>query len=285
MSPAKLFMLRFLILLVAIALPAGGIAFWAGKPAKYDLPTLEAWAPVKEAGPSARALADGLTRVAGPARPQPPEWFNAEDQSLLAKAEAAWRGGKLQEGLGHLMVLSSRLDDQGKTMADFLPLVAPDIASWLLSSYFAPLLLGVLLVFFAFLVFLPWLVRRLIDALKVLIGIAIAVAAIVGAIGLCLSLSSHHALVFTLIEYFVAVVVLTLVGNLWLAFRRGRAPRRVIPAAEPAPAAVPLRRESRVVQPLVPRGRASELPPPALAEPPAPEPLPAGALREREAGN
>jgi len=284
MSPAKLFFLRFLILLVAIALPAGGFVFWAGKPAKYDLPTMEAWAPVKEAGPSARALADGLTSLAGPARPQAPDWFNAEDQDLLAKGEAAWKGGKLQEGLGHLMVLSSRLEDQGKTMADFVPLVAPDIASWLLSSYFAPLLLGVLLVFFAFLIFMPWLIRRMIDAVKVLIGIAIGVAAIAGAIGLCLSLSSQHALVFTLIEYFVVVVVLTIIGNLWLLFRRGKGPRRVIPA-EPAPLPVGTgpRRESRVVQPLMPRGRQGELPPPALApEPAAAEPA-ATPLREREA--
>ena len=192
MSPAKLFFLRFLILLVAIAIPAGGFAFWAGKPAKLDLPTLEAWAPVKEAGPS------------------------------------------------------------------------------------APLLLGVLLVFFVFLIYMPWLIRRLIDAVKVLIGIAIAAAAIAGAIGLCLSLSAQHALVFTLIEYFVGVVTLTVIGNLWLLFRRGKAPRRVIPA-DPAPLPAGPRRDSRVVQPLMPRGRQGELPPPGLAEHTA-EPL-----REREA--
>ena len=279
MSPAKLFLLRFLILLVAIALPAGGFVFWAGKPAKLDLPTLEAWAPVKEAGPSARALADSLTHLAGPARPPTPEWFNAEDQDLLAKGETAWKSGKLKEGLGHLIVLSSRLEDQGKTMADFVPLVAPDIASWLLSSYFAPLLLGILLVIFAGVVFLPWLVRRLMDAFKLLIGVAIAAAAVVGAIGLCLSLSSHHALIFTLVEYLVAVVVLTVIGNAWLLLRRGKGPRRVIPA-EPAALPVVPRRESRVVQPLVPRGRQGELPPPALAEASA---EPAAPLREREA--
>ena len=48
MSPAKLFLMRFLILLLAIILPAGVITFWAGQPAKFDLPTLETWAPVKE---------------------------------------------------------------------------------------------------------------------------------------------------------------------------------------------------------------------------------------------
>ena len=262
MSPAKLFLLRFLILLLAIVLPAGVITFWAGQPAKFDLPTLETWAPVKEAGPSARAMADGLTRLAGPARPQLPEWFNAEDQDLLAKTKAGWKAGKLQEGLGHLMVLSSRLEDQGKTMADFVPLVAPDIASWLLSSYFAPLLLGILLVVFTFLIFMPWLIRRLIDALKVLIGVAIGFAVIAGAIVLCLSLSSQHALVFTLIEYSVAVVALLVLGNIWLLFRAGAQPRRVIIAES----ALNSRRETRVVQPLVPRGRQGELPPPGLAD-------------------
>ncbi len=267
MSPAKLFVLRSLILLLAIALPAGGFVFWAGKPAKLDLSSMEAWSPVKSPGPSTRALAEGLTRLAGPAHAQPPEWFNAEDQDLLGKTKAAWERNKLQEGLGHLMVLSSRLEDQGKTMADFMPLVAPDIASWLISSYFAPVLLGLLLVVFAFLVFMPWLVRRLIDALKVLIGIAIAVAAIVGAIALCLSISGQPALVFTLIEYTVTVVVLAVVGNVWLLIRRGRKPRRVIPS-QPAPQLPPqVRRESRVVQPLAPRNRQGELPPPALAEP------------------
>ncbi len=279
MSPAKLFVLRFLILLLAIALPAGGFVFWAGKPAKLDIPSIEAWAPVKAPGPSAHALADGLTRLAGPPHTQPPEWFNAEDQDLLGKTKAAWTNNKLQEGLGHLMVLSSRLEDQGKTMADFVPLVAPDIASWLLSSYFAPVLLGLLLVVFAFLVFMPWLVRRLIDALKVLIGIAIGIAAIVGAIALCLSISSQPAMVFTLIEYSVIVVVLTVVGNIWLMIRRSRTPRRVIPnqpAQQSQPAAI--RRESRVVQPLAPRGRQGELPPPGLAEPTDS----AAPLRERE---
>ncbi len=268
MSPAKLYLMRFLILLVALALPAGGFVFWAGKPAQLDLPSIAAWAPVKEPGPSARALADGLTRLAGPTRPKPPEWFTAEDQELLAKTETAWKASKLQEGMGHLMVLSSRLDEQGKTMADFVPLVAPDLASWLLSSYFAPLLLGVLLVVFSFLIFLPWLVRRLIDAVKVLIGIAIGMAAIIGAITLCLSLSAQHAVVFTLIEYLVAVVGITALGNVWLVFQRSKTPRRVIPI-ESAGLAGPgggIRRESRVVQPLVPRGRQSELPPPGLAE-------------------
>ena len=151
---------------------------------------------------------------------------------------------------------------------------------WLLSSYFAPLLLGILLVVFAFLILMPWLIRRLIDALKVLIGVAVGVAAVIGAVALCLSLSSQHALVFTLIEYFVAVVVLTVIGNIWLLFRRGKAPpRRVIPAE---PASLPPnnpRRESRVVQPLMPRGRQGELPPPALAEPAA-EPAAVPPVRE-----
>ena len=289
MSPAKLFLLRFLILLVAIALPAGGFVFWAGKPAKFDIPTLEAWAPVKDAGPSARALADGLTRLAGPTRPQLPDWFNAEDQDLLAKGEASWKAGKLQEGLGHLMVLSSRLEDQGKTMADFVPLVAPDIASWLLANYFAPGLLGLLMVILVFVIFLPWLVRRLVDALKLLVGVAIGIAALAVAFSVCLSLSAHHALVFTLVEYSVAVVLITIIGNLWLLFNRNKGPRRVIPA-EPVPAA-PIRRESRVVQPLVPRHRQGELPPPGLAEPtaaepvpvPVPAPAPTPVAKEREA--
>ena len=283
MSPAKLFLLRFLILLVALALPAGGFVFWAGKPAKLDIPTLEAWAPVKDAGPSARALADGLTRLTGPTRPQLPDWFNAEDQDLLAKGEASWKAGKLQEGLGHLMVLSSRLEDQGKTMADFVPLVAPDIATWLVANYFAPVLLGLLLVTLAFVIFLPWLVRRLVDALKLLVGVAVGIAALAVAFSLCLSLSSHHALIFTLVEYSVAVVLLAIVGNLWLLFNRNKTPRRVIPA-DAGPNA-PIRRESRVVQPLVPRHRQGELPPPALAEPTAGETAaaPVPAAKEREA--
>jgi len=271
MGRTKLILLRFLILLIALALPLAAVVLWAGKPAKYDIATLDGWAPIKDPGPSTKALATGVTKLAGPARTQPPEWFTAEDQDLLAKAVAALRADKLQAGLGHLMVLSSHMDERGKTLKDFLPLVAPDITAWLVATYFAPLLLGTLLVVFVFLIFMPWLVRRLLDAFKVLIGILVCAAAIAGAIAICLSLSSQHALVFTLIEYLVVVVTLTVLGNLILLWRLRRTPKPL-----PAPA------RDYPQTPLPRRERAPALPPqPAVApayrpneRPPAPPPEP-----------
>jgi len=243
MNRAKLIFLRVLILLAAVAVPAAGLVFWAGKPATFDVATLDAWAPVKDPGPSTRALAQGVTRLAGPARTAPPDWFTAEDQDLLAKAEADLHADKLQASLGHLMVLSSHLDERGKTLKDFLPLVAPDIASWLVASYFAPLLLGTLLVVFVFLIFLPWLVRRLVDALKVLAGVAIGAGVIAAAVLVSLSIAGQKALVFTAIEYLVAVVVITVLGNVIVLWGAGRKPK---PKPVPGPAyqrEVPARRE------------------------------------------
>lgn len=246
MSRAKLIFLRVLILLVALALPAAGLVVWAGKPATFDVAALDAWAPIKDPGPSTRVLAQGVTRLAGPARAQPPDWFTAEDQDLLAKAEAALHADKLQAGLGHLMVLSSHLDERGKTLKDFLPLVAPDIAAWLVATYFAPLLLGTLLVVFAFLIFLPWLVRRLMDALRMLGAVAIGVGVITAAVVISLSITGERALVFTAIEYLMTVVALTLLGNLIVLLGARRKPK---PAAVPVPRPpeVPVRRERGTV--------------------------------------
>ncbi|MEI8393270.1 MAG: hypothetical protein WCF85_00945 [Rhodospirillaceae bacterium] len=260
MSRFKMIFWRILILLIAVTLPAGGAVMWVGQPAAYDIATLNNWAPIKETGPSARLLAQGVTRLAGPARSNPPDWFGKEDQELLDKGKIALQAGKLQAGLGHLMVLSSHLEERGKTLNDFLPLVAPDIASWLVASYFAPLLLGVLVVTLAVLIFLPWLVRRLIDALKVLVGLILALAAAGLAISVGLSLSGERALVFTLIEYLAAVVMIIILGNMILFTRSRRKPK-------PAPATglpYPVRRDkgAATVLPL-----AAQRPAPALLGP------------------
>jgi hypothetical protein len=292
MIRAKLLLMRFLVLVFAIAAPAGVIVLMVGQPpAAYDLTTLENWAPFKAAGPSSRALADGVTRLAGPKRNAPPDWFNAEDQDLLSKARAAWEANKLQEGLGHLMVLSSRMDDQGKTLKDFLPMVAPDIATWLVSTYFAPALMGTLLVMLASIVFLPWLARRLLDVVKVMIGLGLAIAAAVAAVALCLSLPSQSALVYTLVEYLTAVVILTIIGNTILLFRRWRKPPpvAVAPVAVTVPVAAlepPLRRErpsvlqssyqppgrNRLVERPAPASAPAEAAPTLEADPAAPAP-------------
>ena len=168
---------------------------------------------------------------------------------MLDQAVAALRANHLQEGLGHLMVLSSHLEQRGKTLSDFLPLVAPDLAAWLVAAYFAPLLLGLLLVAVTLLIFAPWLVRRLIDTLRMLVGLAAVVAATSVAISLCVSLAGAPALVFTLIEYLASVVILTTLGNAVLVVRSrkrrpvavGPSPHRLDARTIPAPEAIPAR--------------------------------------------
>ena len=234
MTRTRLLLAQLAILLLALALATAGTVLLAGRPPPaYDLATLNAWAPVKEAGPSTRLLAEGVTRLAGPDREPAPDWFTVEDRQVLDQAEAALRANHLQEGLGHLMVLSSHLEQRGKTLTDFLPLVAPDLAAWLVAAYFAPVLLGLLLVAVTLLVFAPWLARRLIDTLKMLAGMAVATVATALAVSLCVSLAGQPALVFTLIEYLTLVVSLTGLGNLILLIRTRR---RNLLASRPKPA-------------------------------------------------
>jgi hypothetical protein len=247
-------LVQLAILALALAVSAGGVLLLAGKPpGAYDLAALNTWAPVKEAGPSTRLLAEGVTRLAGPNREPSPDWFTAEDRQVLDQAEAALRANHLQEGLGHLMVLSSHLEERGKTLTDFLPLVAPDLAAWLVAAYFAPLLLGLLLVAVALLVFAPWLARRLIDTLKMLAGLALAAVATSLAVSLCVSLAGEPALVFTLIEYLTSVILLTALGNLVLLVRirrrRRLAAARAITAASPGAALPPSPHQGLALEP------------------------------------
>ena len=249
MNRIQLILARTAILVLALAIPVGIAVLLVGMPKAFDLPSLNSWAPIKSAGPSTQLLAEGVTRLAGPVRSEFPDWFGADDQTVLAQAETALRANRFQEGLGHLMVLSSHLEQRGKTLGDFLPLVAPDIANWLIATYFAPLLLGTLLAAVALLILAPWLFRRLIDTLKVLAGLAAATAATALTVSLCLTLSGTPAVVFTLIEYLVAVVALTIGGNvlLFLRNRRNRPKAPALPApsaaqriaSQPQPAALP----------------------------------------------
>jgi hypothetical protein len=228
MTRARLIAAQLTVLTLALALSAGMLVLWAGKPPDgYTLTALNAWAPVKEAGPSARLLAEGVARLVGPSQQPPPDWFTAEDRAVLDQAEAALRANHLQEGLGHLMVLSGHLEQRGKTLSDFLPLVAPDLAAWLVAAYFAPLLLGMLVVTATLLIFAPWLVRRLIDTLKMLMGLVVAVGSTAVAVSLCVSLADKPALVFTAIEGLTSAVILTLLGNIALAARNRRRRHRL----------------------------------------------------------
>ena len=111
-------LLRLVTLILAAGLPlAAAVALWGPPPVSLDPAALNAWAPLKQAGPSAETLAGGVTWLAGAGHQPAPEWFGTEDQAILAKAETALRSNRLQEGLGHLMVLSSRLEERGKTLA------------------------------------------------------------------------------------------------------------------------------------------------------------------------
>ena len=240
MSRMRVILSRLMVLVVALAVPAGGLLLWTGqRPAAFDVATLNAWAPIRDAGPSAQGLAALLTRIIGPGHAEPPSWFTIDDQEQLARAEAALRANKLQQGLGHLMVLSGRLEERGKTLADFMPLVAPEIATWLVASYFAPVLLGILLLVFGFLTAAPWLARRLVDALKLLIGLGTGIIAVGLAVGLSFTIAGQRALVFTLIEYLTAVVILAGLGNLLLLLRRHRQAHRALSRHRQQPGALP----------------------------------------------
>ena len=105
---------------------------------------LNAWSPVQRAGPSAYLLARALTAAAGLRSTPPPDWFTAEDRQMLTATEAALAADKLQEAAGHLAILSSRLEERGKKTADVLPIVMPDLATYVVAAYFAPVLLGLL---------------------------------------------------------------------------------------------------------------------------------------------
>ncbi|MBI1207905.1 MAG: hypothetical protein GC191_11535 [Azospirillum sp.] len=255
MSRLRLFGLRLIVVLVAAGLPlAGLVAVKGGPPATLDVASLDAWSPLRSAGPSTRLLARGLTNLAGVGADVEPQWFTADDRRFLDDAETAIRNNKLKEALGQLMVLSSRLEDRGKTLDDFLPLVMPDLATWMIANYFAPVLLGSLLVMLALLIFGPWLIRRFYDFLKLLMTLVLGIGAVAVAATLCFALAGQKALVFVLIEYLAAVAVLLTLGNLMLYAAQRRRARSEARAAGSGSAELPGRPASAV-------GTAAALPP------------------------
>ncbi|MEI6984815.1 MAG: hypothetical protein WCK65_01695 [Rhodospirillaceae bacterium] len=230
MARFKSIALRILILLLSVMVPAGLAVLVVGKPPTgYDVAALDAWAPIKKPGPSTQTLANAVSRLAGPPQSQLPDWFSTEDRDQLAKAETSLHADKLRAGIGHLMLLCSQLEERGKTHADVLPVVAPMLAAWLVGTYFAPLLLGVLTVVVALLVILPALRRGMAGLIKVIAGLALALVGIGLVLRLCLSLSGHTALVFSLIEYLAVVVTLAIVGNMMVLFQslRSHPPQHV----------------------------------------------------------
>jgi len=209
------FILRALVLVLALALPLLAASIFVGAPPpSLNVHDLDQWSPVRSPGPSTEVLAQGLTYLAGVGEGEYPEWFTEEDQALLAQAKTALDNNKLQQAMGHLMVLSGNLEERGKTLNDFIPIVAPDLSSWIVANYFAPIILGTLFVCLTLLIFGPWLIKRFYDFLKLLITLLISLVAIAFAASLCFAIASEKALVFALIEYLTLVALLLCIGNL-----------------------------------------------------------------------
>jgi hypothetical protein len=215
--------LRIVVLCLALLAPLGVATLLTGTPppTSMNVTELDQWSPVRDPGPTTSLLARGLT-IAGVGETRYPDWFKAEDAKLLGDAKAELERNKLQAAMGHLMVLSSRIEDQGKTLSDFLPIVVPDLASWIIANYFAPILLGTLFVALTLLVFGPWLARRFYDFLKLLTTLILALIGIGFAASLCFAIASQKALVFSLIEYLAMVAVLLSVGNLAVSWNQRR---------------------------------------------------------------
>ena len=219
----KHFMIKLGILLVALTVPLlVGIALRGSMPADTSLTALDQWSPVQEAGPTAKALSDGIAWVIGVRTPPPPDWMSPEDQADLQKAREAGAANNMQEMLGHLLVISGHVQEKGKTLRDFLPLVMPDIVSYVLANTMAPILLGALALFLVLTVFAPWIVRRLIELLRLLTMLTLAIGALVGMVILGFAMSGRPGLVYGLIEYMAAVTALLLLGNLLHAVMRTR---------------------------------------------------------------
>lgn len=243
MSRWRLAGLRLLVLWLALALPVLWALNSTGTPPRsLAVDDLDAWSPVRSAGPSAQFLARGLTGLVGVAAGPPPEWTTPEDREMLARAEGALGAGKLKEAMGHLFILSSRLEERGKTVDDLLPTLLPGAATWVVANVFAPVLLatgglGVIIV-----VFTPWLLRRLYEFVKLLVALAAAIAAMALLASLGFALVGKRALVYALIEYMALVAVLLLVGNalVFLAVRRCRVPMAALAPALPPPALQPV---------------------------------------------
>lgn len=209
------FVMRALVLVLALALPLLAASIMVGAPPpSLNVTDLDQWSPVRAPGPSTELLAQGLTYLAGVGEGEYPDWFTPDDQTLLDQAKTALDNNKLQQAMGHLMVLSGNLEERGKTLNDFLPIVAPDLSSWIVANYFAPIILGTLFVCLTLLVFGPWLVKRFYDFLKLLITLMISLVAIGFAASVCFAIASEKALVFALIEYLTLVALLLCVGNL-----------------------------------------------------------------------
>ncbi|CAK0762091.1 membrane hypothetical protein [Azospirillaceae bacterium] len=227
MSRLRFAILRLIVLFIALSFPlALAVAISGSTPASLRIADLEAWSPIRSAGPATNTLARGISTLAvGSAdKASAPDWFNAEDQGLLSEAKAALQRGRLRESLGYLMILSGRLEERQKTLDDFLPIVMPDLTSWIVANYFASALLGALLVILVGLICLPWLIRRLYDFIKLLSSVAIGGATVVGAATLCLALAGQRTLVFAMIEYLSFAGALLFVGNtlLYVANHRAR---------------------------------------------------------------
>ena len=224
-STLKIVGLRLIIFIVALGMPFLAVVMITGHaPSSFDVTELDAWSPVRSPGPSTTLLARGITVLIGIDRRTFPPWFTDEYQNLLTKAKDSLAHNSFQEAMGHLLILSDQLESQGKNLEDFLPIIVPDLATWLISHYFAPLVLAILFMLVGLFIFGSWLAKRFYDFVKILITLIVSLVLFVGGVSLCFTLARHDALVFTMIEYLTVVLVLLVCGNLMVYWwTRGRA--------------------------------------------------------------
>lgn len=213
--------MRWLVVFLALSLPLLGVYLVVGPPATLDPEVLEQWSPLRQPGPTASLMASAITSLAGFGRQaEVPPWFDADVQALVDNAKQALRDSNFKQATGHLLLLSDRLEDHGVQFEDFLAIILPDIlpelVAWLLAHYFAPVLLGLLMVVVVTFVLGPWLIRQLYLLLKALLMLTIAIVGAILIVSLAFTLASHQSLIFALIEYLAAVACLLILGHLIL---------------------------------------------------------------------
>lgn len=217
MGGVSLFFARLFVVFIAICGPiVYAVSEAGGTPKALTPAALAEWTPVSSPGFFTMQASEQLSNMLDQTDPDSQLWVTEEDRASIDQIRDFLAAKDLKSAAGEMLILSSALEKRGIGADEFFPVIMPDLASYVLAYFFAPIILGLMGLIVVLCLMGPWLIRRMGDLIKLVIGLGLGITAMFWFFWYGLVGMTEPALVYAIIEYFGYAASILLAGNLLL---------------------------------------------------------------------
>lgn len=246
------FLFRIIIVLVALGLPLGiAMSQKGGALPTFTKQGIAEWSPVQ--GPSLinNLTTELLVTHTLPDRRDIPEWATQEDIAHIDKILLSFQKSDLTKAFGETLVLMASLDERGIDKGILLGILLPEISVEVFKTVGSAAMLGMFGFILVVLIFSPWIVNSLGQALGLLAAFLVGIYVMFELFWMGIEGIGYITFNFAMIEYLGWAIFILLIANILIGIsgRRSSIDYSDMPIMS-MPQARPMRRSGGAARPV-----------------------------------